>query len=410
MRRILVIIFLSFLFGNVSFPAPPGVSENEKNQATAKSEARAGSEDAETIEDILEGVDIPPGLDSLDIADLEKKLKKLENEYKGIEQVLKGIDQGNQIRELILSGDSLHIRLSDGHSFTFYQSNIPTEISGNPQNDIVGFGKTIVIREDQVIEGDVISAFGDIEVYGTVEGGVIALSGNIHISSTGKVENGVLAISGKVKQDQGSQVGSVIWGSHYDETILMDHYRSVYRFMALIFLIIFVIWIILTATGASLMKSNVAKVIQYIDENGVLKSYLMGYLAYCLALVVFLGLIITLLGIPLAVLGLPLVMLAASVLSSTAISSMIGAKILGSDRQSFRSYLYGSLITGTVPGLLFLVQLITGSLVFMVFSWIVIGIFIFIILPVGLGAVLSTRFGTRLKKKPVADIGSQART
>lgn len=401
MRNFLAIILLTILFTGMSYPAPPDVSKDEENRAGV--EKAEEPEENQVIEDILDNVVIPPDLNSESITDLEKKLKKLEKKYKGIERVLKGIDEGYQIKELILSGDSVYIRLSDDSSYTFYQSRIPAEDAGNPQNDIVGFGKTITVREDEVIPGDVVSVFGDIEVYGTVEGGVIAFSGNIHISSTGKVENGVLAISGKVKQDPGSQVNSVIWGSHYNEAGLIDHNKSIYRIMALIFLIVFVIWIILTATGASLMKSNVGKVIQYIDENGLIKSYLMGYLAYCLAFLVFLGLLITFLGIPLAILGMPLVMLGGAVLSSTAINSMIGARILGSERQSFKAYLYGSLFTGTVPGLFFLVQLITGSLVFMIFSWIVIGIFIFIVLPVGLGAVLATRFGTRLKKKPAPD-------
>jgi hypothetical protein len=409
MKRLIATIFLSMLFAGISFAAPPEVSETEKDQPEVENPQEP--EDLQTIEDILEGMEVPEGQDRQAIADLEKKLAKLESKYKGIERVLKGINEGYEIEELILSGDSVYIRLSDDSSFTFYQTDAAAvDNAGSPQNDIVGFGKTITVREDELIEGDVVSAFGDVVVHGTVEGGVIAFSGDIYISSTGNVENGVLAISGKVKREPGSRVGSVIWGSHYDQTGIIDHNKSIYRYMALVFLIIFLIWIILTATSASLLKSNVRMVIQYIDENGILKSLLMGYLAYCLAFLIFLGLIITILGIPLALLGIPLAVLAGAVLSSTAINNMIGARILASDRHSFKAFLYGSLILGTVPGLFFIVQLITGSLVFMVFSWIVIGIFIFIILPVGLGAVFSTRFGTRLKKKPQKDspVQSQA--
>ena len=409
MRNLVAILIFAVSAAGISYAAPPEVSEPKENREMSDTAAMA--ENLETIKDIIDNIELPQGEDSQSLKDLEKKFVKLESKYKGIEQVLQGIDEGYQIKELILSGDSVYIRLSDGRSFTFHQSEgIAVDNAGNPQNDIIGFGKTIVIREDEVIEGDVISAFGDVEVHGTVEGGVIALSGNIHISSTGKVENGVLAISGKVKRDQGSQVSSVIWGSHYDEAGLIDHNRSIYRYMALVFLIIYIIWFILTSTTASLMKSNVNNVIQYIKDFGVFKSFLMGYLAYCLAFLLFLGLIITFLGIPLAILGIPLALLAAGVLSSAAIDNMVGARILNSDRYTFRTYIYGNLILGSVPGLFFLVQLITGNLAIMVFSWIVIGIFIIIVIPVGLGAVLATRFGTRLRKKeiPASDTQTQS--
>jgi hypothetical protein len=168
--------------------------------------------------------------------------------------------------------------------------------------------------------------------------------------------------------------------------------------MGLILLIIYIVWMILTATCASLLKSNVKTVMQSIQQNGIFKSYFLGYLAYCLALILFIGLNITILGIPLAILGVPLMLLAANVLSSTTLNISLGFRILNSENYSFKAFLYGNLFLGLIPGLLFFVQAITGNLVIMILSWIFVGIFIFIILPVGLGAVLSTRFGTRLKK------------
>jgi hypothetical protein len=244
----------------------------------------------------------------------------------------------------------------------------------------------------------VVAAFGDVIVNGTVEGGVIAFSGDIYVSSTGKVENGVLAVSGKVKTEPGGYIGAYIWDTRYDPTDFREYNRSVYRSMGLILLIIYIVWMILTATCASLLKSNVKTVMQSIQQNGIFKSYFLGYLAYCLALILFIGLNITILGIPLAILGVPLMLLAANVLSSTTLNISLGFRILNSENYSFKAFLYGNLFLGLIPGLLFFVQAITGNLVIMILSWIFVGIFIFIILPVGLGAVLSTRFGTRLKK------------
>jgi hypothetical protein len=221
------------------------------------------------------------------------------------------------------------------------------------------------------------------------------------------VENGVLALSGKVKTEPGGYIGAYIWGTRYDRTGFRDYNRSVYRTMGLILLIIYIIWIILTATCASLLRSNVKTIMQSVQQNGVFKSFFMGYLAYCLALVLFIGLNITILGIPLAILGVPLMLLAANVLSSTALYVILGFKVLNSEQYTLKAFLYGSLFLGLIPGLLFFVQAVTGSLTIMIFSWIVIGLFIFLLLPVGLGAVLSTRFGTRLKKSPASEAAAE---
>jgi|GEM_PF-1805368 len=400
MKRFLTVLLLFLLTGAV-YPAPPDPSESDSGIVIDIEDIEA-PELLEIPVPLIETLDDIEDLEVIDpyaLKDLEKKLIRLRQKYEGIGRVLEGIDEGHKIEELILGGDSIFILLDNDSSFTFHYSK-SFDRAGTSQKDIIRFGNTITIEEDEVIEGDVVSAFGDVIVHGTVEGGVIAFSGDIYVSSTGNVESGVLALSGRVKQEPGSRVGAVTWGSHYVRTELGDYNRSAFRTMGLVFIIIYIIWIILTATCASLLKSNVKTVGQYIKEDGVFKSFFMGYLAYFLALIIFIGLSITILGIPLALLGVPLALLGATILSSTAINNLIGLKILNTEQYSFKAFFYGSLFLGLIPGLLFLVQLLTGNLAIMVFSWIFIGLFIFIILPVGLGAVLSTRFGTRLRKTP----------
>ena len=124
-------------------------------------------------------------------------------------------------------------------------------------------------------------------------------------------------------------------------------------------------------------------------------SFLKGYLAYILAFLAFVVISITIIGIPLAVLGVPIATFGGMILSFIAVSHMLGKKMLHSDDFSFRTYLYGSLALGLLPGLFFLTLMITGNLVLMVFSWIFVGLFLSAILPFGLGAVLTTRFGTK---------------
>ncbi|UCE66496.1 MAG: hypothetical protein JSU85_00350 [Candidatus Zixiibacteriota bacterium] len=411
MKKFLTALFCLLLMGAV-YSAPPDPSESDEEAIVI--EDLEEMEDFEVpepevldaIDEVLEDFKNIEGLDSSILRDLEKKLLKLEKKYKGMEKVLKGIEEGYEIDELILEGDSIFIRLNNDSSFTFRYSKSLDRVGGT-KNDIIRFGSTITIEEGEVIEGDVVAAFGDVIVNGTVEGGVIAFSGDIYISSTGKVENGVLALSGKVKTEPGAYIGAYTWGTRYDRTGFVDYNRSVYRSMGLILLIIYIIWIILTATCASLLKSNVKTVMQSVRRNGIFKSFFMGYLAYCLALVLFIGLNITILGIPLAILGVPLMLLAANVLSSTTLNILLGFKILNTEQYTFKAFLYGSMFLGLIPGLLFFVQAITGNLAIMVFSWIVIGLFIFILLPVGLGAVLSTRFGTRLGKSPASETAAE---
>lgn len=402
--RIFLTVLLFFLIALPVFPAPPDPTESdeealvEEDLENIEDFEALEPEELEALDEMLEDFEDIEGLDPSVLRDLEKKLYRLEKKYKGIEKVLKGIEEGYEIDELILGGDSIFIRLDNDSSFTFRYSESP-EIVGGAQNDIIRFGSTITIEEGKVIEGDVVAAFGDVVVNGTVEGGVIAFSGDIYVSSTGRVENGVLAVSGKVKTEPGGYIGAYTWGTRYDRKDFRDYNRAVFRSMGMILLIIYVVWIILTATCASLLKSNVKTVMQSVKQDGIFKSFFMGYLAYCLALVLFIGLNITILGIPLAILGIPLMLLAANVLSATALNISLGLKVLNNDKYSFRAFLYGNLFMGLIPGLLFFVQAITGNLAIMVLSWVFIGLFVFILLPVGLGAVLSTRFGTRLRAK-----------
>jgi hypothetical protein len=145
------------------------------------------------------------------------------------------------------------------------------------------------------------------------------------------------------------------------------------------------------------MKPNVERVAMQIKARPW-KSFLFGYLSYILAFLLLIALTISILGIPLAFLGVPLALAAAMVLSTTALSCILGERAIGGGELTFKTFLYGTLILAGLPGLLFFMQLITGSMVLMIFSWILIGVFIFLIVPIGLGAVLMTRFGTREAK------------
>jgi len=233
-------------------------------------------------------------------------------------------------------------------------------------------------------------------VKGEVNGSVMTVGGDIYVASTGFIRDGAVAISGKVKQEAGARIGSVNVALNEAGHHPFTHGAPAnpYRVMAVVFLVIYVIWILLSAIFTSLIKANIAHVTQSIISRPW-RSFFMGYLAYVIVFVAIIALTIIIIGIPLAVVGVPLLFLASMILAQTALCNIIGQKVLDNHEISLKTYLYGTAILSGLPGLLFFFQLITGSLVLMIFSWIFIGIFICGIIPLGLGAVLATRFGTR---------------
>ena len=224
----------------------------------------------------------------------------------------------------------------------------------------------------------------------------MTVGGNIYVASTGYVRDGALAVSGKVKQEPGARIGSVNValneaGRHPP---YLEGPTNPYRIMAVVFLAIYLVWIFLSAIFTSLIRINIGRVVQSIVSRPW-RSFFMGYLAYVIAFVALIALIIIIIGIPLAIVGVPLLLLASMILAQTALANIIGQRTINSTEISLKTYFYGTLILSGLPGLLFFIQLITGSLTIMVFSWIFIGLFILVIVPLGLGAVLTTRFGTR---------------
>lgn len=299
-----------------------------------------------------------------------------------------------KIRDILIEGDSIRLTFNDDKTITFPGKKNGPGGAGNESS--VTIGKKIVINEGETRNGNIVNLGADVVVKGQVNGSVMTMGGDIYVASTGFIRDGAVAISGKVKQEAGARIGSVNVAMNEAGHHPFTHGEPAnpYRIMARVFLIIYVIWVFLSAVLTSLMKPNILHVEQSITSRPW-RAFFMGYLAYIITGAVIIGLTITLIGIPVGWFGVPLVLLASMILAETAISNIIGQRVSNNHDITLKNYLYGTLILSGLPGLLFFFQLITGSLVLMIFSWIVIGIFIFGIIPFGLGAVLATRFGTR---------------
>lgn len=322
---------------------------------------------------------------------LEKKLANMDEKLAKYDDLLKTLHDSLEIDEISIGGDSIIIRLSNDSIIAFQGGDAP-QFEGK-DNSLVNVGHRYTVEEGEIFNGNLVNIGADVIVKGTVNGSVWTFGGDIYVTSTGRVGDAI-AFSGKVKQEPGGQISNLHMAFRESKSEYEEDRLNTYSVMAIVFLIIFFAWMILSATATSLMKPNITRLVEFI-KAGPAKAFFMGYMAYLLALAAMIALLITILGIPLAVIGVPVALLAGMVLSSTALSNLIGRKILHQDEISFKTFIVGALVLSGLPGLFFLIQLITGSVVVMVFSWLFIAFFIFVVAPFGLGAVLKTRFGTR---------------
>lgn len=333
------------------------------------------------------------------LKEFDKNLREMDLKLAKLDEMLEKLQDSIKINDIQIGGDSILIRLNNDSVLVF--PGVKRSMGPGGDNSRVNIGSKVVVKEDEVIKGNIINVGADVIVKGTVMGSVWTVGGDIYVTSTGFIQEGALAISGRVKTDPGGRIANLKLALSEARRLPREAPSNPYRIMASVFLIVFIVWLILSATLASLFRKNVVCVADAIGQNPW-KSFFFGYLAYLLAFAASVALAISIVGLPLAGIGMPLLVLAAMVLSTTAISNMIGQRVMKAPEFNFRTFFYGNVILSGFAGLWFLIQLITGSLVIMIFSWIIIGIFIFVIIPFGLGAVLMTRLGTRPPKSQLS--------
>lgn len=345
---------------------------------------------------------VMPEIDTVKLREMTKNLEGMDDKMARMAELMRNFSDSIKIKDLSIGGDSILIVLSND-STIFLQGNTISNLK-HDDNSFVNVGNKYTVEEGKVVSGNIVNVGADVVVKGVVNGSVMTIGGDIYVASTGFIRDGAVALSGKLKVEPGGRVTNVRMAFNESPYNSGHSDTRVFRVMAAVFLIIYIIWLVLAATFTSLLKSNVEKVANVIIARPW-KSFFFGYLAYLLALAAIIVLTLTILGIPVALVGVPVALFAAMVLAVTALSNLVGRRATGSQEISLRTFLIGTLILAGLPGLFFFIQLITGSLVIMIFSWIMIGFLIGVIVPLGLGAVLTTRFGTRdLPPGPVAPV------
>jgi len=249
---------------------------------------------------------------------------------------------------------------------------------------IVSWGKNVVIDEDMQVESDVQVFSGNVTVKGSVIGDVQVMGGDIYVTSTGHIKGNAMALGGKIKIDEGGKIAGLRIQTKLPFGGLKR--KSVQRVTQGTLLIIVAFGMLLSALAVALFPAPVEKVSRSLRQNW-LKSFLIGYAGYFAMFIIWILLLVSVIGIPLAILGQPIGLLIIMVLAHAAVTLAIG-EIMIKGSTPLEKYFYGSLPTTLPPILLLLIGYFTDSLPLMVINLVLLGIFIFLFLPFGLGAAL----------------------
>ena len=193
----------------------------------------------------------------------------------------------------------------------------PTRHAG----EMMRIGSDIHVEKDQTVEGDVVAISGDVHVDGHVKGSVQSLGGDIYLGSTARVDGDVAAVKGELHEEPGAYVGGqkvtalsrrpVRIGHRHmmdPEDLVAKPLRELWRFgrtLAWLLVMLGLVWLILRIAPG---RTNVAVEVLRRETAaslgiGLLTIVLVVPSIVALALVVAI-LCITIIGIPVAIAAL----------------------------------------------------------------------------------------------------------
>lgn len=297
-------------------------------------------------------------------------------------------------------------------------------------DQITQIASNINVRADEVVRGDVICIFCDIDVAGTVTGSAVSVFGDVNveglvgqevvapfgqarIAANGQVRNDVIA--SKIVREPGGRIDgnrqevfpNIFGGDDGLSTMVSRHTITIVVVLKILF------WFFLVLLAHALAARNIVKVKARI-QTSYFKSFMVGVLAQILLLPVFLLLLVTIIGIPIALFVLPLMLFAGLVLAQAAVGQWVGDKIAENTTLALHSSL-----SRTMFGVAALQVFAYLTIIFIwpaghgssggAFRLITLIMFLlsailgYVVMTLGTGAVILTRFGTRPKESPAAD-------
>jgi hypothetical protein len=131
----------------------------------------------------------------------------------GKDQFILGVDSKNAIRSMVEKGigsvpESLSVNFNydDGNNSFNFTLNDEKKYSHVISKDLVKVGDKIHVKDDELIQGDVVSVMGGIKVDGKVRGDVVCVIGNIELGPSSVVNGDVVCILGNLSKDDGARV------------------------------------------------------------------------------------------------------------------------------------------------------------------------------------------------------------
>ncbi len=259
-------------------------------------------------------------------------------------------------------------------------------------------GQSVTIEADEHVLGEVVTVGGNATIKGLVEGSVTA-TGTVRIARGGIVMGNVIA--NEIIEEQGSQVFGHVTEQNMSipdpSETWRDRDREDTSAAGIAGIVILSMLFIFTFAIAMIFRKPTDRIKAVYSQN-ILKTLLVGSLAWILVLPVFLLLCITIVGIPIAVLGLPLAMLAAAFLGGAAFALFLSdfVKAHNGDVEEGRAkkVVVGFAI-GQVPSVGFFLGLVMDSEPISVIFGIVALLLTLLVVTLGLGGSILTRFGSR---------------
>lgn len=260
----------------------------------------------------------------------------------------------------------------------YFGSRVVVETNEVACNDLTSFGGTVAI--DGILRGKILAFGSNVVVTGTVYGNIYVYGGKITLQSGSHVHGNIYIYGGQSDKDQNSQLdGSIIDRTGRVDDLLISNGGFSFPFWSIL------TWVALGMLLTSLLPEHVMLVRTTVVHK-MRRSFIIGLLSILLAPLVMVVSIALILSIPLAII-VALGLIAAWALGTVAIGWLIGDHILrrvAPDRNKRSLQVVVGLtvlvLAGSIPYIGWLISMGVGML--------------------GLGAVLLSRFGTRLYGQP----------
>jgi hypothetical protein len=321
--------------------------------------------------------------------------------------LLADVDDDDAIKHIEIGDEGVIVIDEDGETMHLdWDDAIGIETVGE---DVIRIGNDVHVPEGQVVEGDAVAIMGDVLVDGYVEGDAVAVGGSLILGPNGRVDGDGVAIGGAVEKNGGvirGETVSIGFGTGWcggPGFVMGSFFSNARRFMLLVMWLI--ILILLGALLIAVMKRPVDIVSDRV-RNEAFFNGLIGLLVWALFIPLIVLLTVTVIGIPIAIL-LPFVFVIMMLLGFIGVAVATGQRFAGGPNGSAYKamalgviILYGLWIFGA------LLKMIPGPIHFAgsIFGFLGMAI-AFVAGTVGLGAVVTSRFGTRekiLKAAPAA--------